>query len=121
MKQKEIKQSAIDALALEIMEDAKKDGEFLTLEDAQEMAVMEIKARDIKNYTKSDAPRKQTKRERKVDANKKFLLAMLYNGLDPDEIDGLELGEKTNEAEFDFTYWGNSYTVKLIKHRPPKK
>lgn len=118
---KEIKQAVIDALALEIMEEAQKDGEAVTLEDAQEIAIMEIKARDIKNYTKSDAPRKQNKRERKIDPDKKFLLAMLFNGLDPDEIDGLQIGEKINESEFNFTYSGNSYTVKLIKHRPPKK
>lgn len=118
---KEIKQAVIDALALEIMEEAQKDGDAVTLEDAQEMAIMEIKARDIKNYTKSDAPRKQSKREHKIDPDKKFLLAMLFNGLDPDEIDGLQVGEKINESEFSFTYSGSSYTVKLIKHRPPKK
>jgi len=118
MKQKEIKQSTIDALALEIMEDAKKDGEFLTLEDAQEMAVMEIKARDIKTYTKSDAPRKQTKRERKVDPDKKLLIGWLDDAICDFADNVLEV---KNESEIHFQYNENDYTVKLIKHRPPKK
>lgn len=83
-----------------------------------EMAEMEKKAKKIKRYEKSDTPRKKTERTRKVDAEKYFLLNLLYNSL---ECDGLTLGAKKNEAEFNFNYHEQEYTVKLVKHRKSKE
>ena len=83
-----------------------------------EMAEMEKKAKQIKRYEKSDTPRKKATKERKVDTEKKHLLdcyRVLTEGLEGTEITGVK-----NEAEFSFTYNGNSYTLKLIKHRAPK-
>lgn len=67
-----------------------------------------------RRYVKSDKPRKKTERVRKVDEDKKVILSRLMGVID---------AEKTvkNEAEFSFNIGGNDYTVKLIKHRPPKK
>ena len=116
MSEKVIKQSAIDSLALEIMEECKKDGECVTFEEAQEMAVMEIKARDIKRYEKSDTPRKKKVRERKIDFEKKEIFLFLKDEL-------LKHGQNLvgkNESEFTFNFKENSYSVKIIKHRPPK-
>ena len=92
--------------------------EDLTREEAEEMAEMEIKANGIKHYEKSDQPRKTAKKERKVDATKKRLLMdckVLLEGL------GAEiLGVKT-ETEVTFTFEGEEYSLKLIKHRPKKE
>lgn len=61
--------------------------------------------------------RTAVKRERKVDETKKRFLTdykVLLEGL------GAEVEPLKTEAEMHFTFEGESYTVKLIKHRPPK-
>lgn len=107
-----------EKLIARIMKECVQDGEPVTREEAEEMAEMEIKANGIKHYEKSDKPRKAVKKERKVDAIKKRLLMdckVLLEGL------GAEiLGVKT-ETEVVFTFEGEEYSLKLIKHRPKKE
>lgn len=76
------------------------------------------KTKGQRHYEKSEKARKSSTRERKVDEEKKrFLLDMkaLVEGL------GGVVTEMKNEAEFSYTFGENNYTVKLVKHRPPKK
>lgn len=71
----------------------------------------------VNHDAKSDKPRKKTERVRKVDEEKKYLLNLLISAINSENcIDTVK-----NETEFSFTFGGNSYSVKLIKHRPPKK
>lgn len=86
--------------------------------DNEEAEAMTQKAKANRRYEKSDAPRKKTVRERKVDAEKGGLLATIKTAV---EAFGGIVSSVKNEAEFSFTFNGNSYTVKLVKHRPPKK
>lgn len=75
------------------------------------------KAKSVRHYEKSDKPRKKSTRERKVDEEKKRFLTdiqTLIEGL------GGNVTNVKNEAEFSYTFGENSYTVKLIKHRPSK-
>ena len=61
--------------------------------------------------------RTAVKRERKEDETKGRLLndyRVLLEGL------GAQVEPLKTEAEMHFTFEGASYTVKLIKHRPPK-
>lgn len=115
---KEFKKTQIEALALEIFEDGKENiGEAVTWEEALEMAKMELGAKEIKRYEKSDTPKKKKTRERKVDPAKKMLLGLI-------EIELRDIVTNTkmkNEAEMSFTFDGDNYTVKLIKHRKEKK
>lgn len=83
-----------------------------------EVAEMEKKAKQIKRYEKSDSKRKTSTKERKIDTEKKSFLEGFRVFV---EGKGGKLTAKKNEAEFSFTYGGNAYTVKLIKHRPTKK
>lgn len=109
--------SNIDDLIKKIMKEAADDGEPVTEDEAKEMAEMELKAKGLRHYEQSKAERKKTVREHKVDTDKKMLLDALMEALP----DGIEARDIKNEAEFSFTYNKNEYTVKLIKHRPPKK
>lgn len=106
-----------EKLITAIMKECEQDGEPVTREEAEEMAEMEIKAGNIKRYEKSNKPRKTVKKERKVDATKKRLLMdckVLLEGL------GAKiLGVKT-ETEVTFTFEGEEYSLKLIKHRLKK-
>ena len=71
----------------------------------------------VNHDAKSDKPRKKTERVRKVDEEKKYLLNLLISAINSEKcIDTVK-----NETEFSFTFGENSYSVKLIKHRPPKK
>lgn len=108
----------LERLAKQIMTECEKNGEPVTIEEATEMAKMELGNRQIKRYEQSDKPRKKAERVRKVDTEKAFLLNLLYNS-EVSEV--ATMTAKRNEAEFSFTYKDNAYTVKLIKHRPPKK
>lgn len=106
-----------EKLIEQIMRECEKDGEPVTRAEAEEMAEMEIKAGGLKRYEKSDKPRKQSSRERKVDPTKKRILAdcrVLLEGLGADVV-----GVKT-ETEITFIFEGEEYSLKLVKHRPKK-
>ena len=86
--------------------------------DNEEVAEMTEKAKQIRRYEKSDAPRKKTTRERKIDEAKKTIFDFIANKLA--NLEGLAGMVTKNEAEISFTYGGDAYTVKLIKHRGKK-
>lgn len=105
-------------LILAIMKECEADGEPVTREEAEEMAEMEIKAGTVKRYEQSDKPRKRATKERKVDETKKRILTnvrILLEGMG-----ATEASVKT-ETEIAFLFGGDRYTMKLTKHRPPKK
>ena len=75
------------------------------------------KAKSVKRYEQAEKPRKKTVKERKVDEEKKHLINILVTSLN-DEVSNISV---KNEAEISFICNENSYTIKLVKHRPPKK
>ena len=98
-----------------IREDEEIDG--MTMKEINADLTPEQK-KAMKDATKTGA-RKRTdvKRERKVDETKKRLLngfRIFLEGL------GGKVESLKTEAEMHFEFEGASYTVKLIKHRPPK-
>ena len=113
-------------LVKDIMAEAEEDGEPVTEEEAQEMAKMELGAKDITNYTQATVEKKAKKpRERKVDKNKASIINFLKNVLEDEELvidEALILDIRVKpETEISFNYCGDEYTLKLTKHRPPKK
>lgn len=108
------------ALTVEkVIEELKKDSEFADLSDEElkEVAEMEIKAGNIKNYTQSTVEKKKVKKERKVDNDKLELMNVFKDTLsDIGIVSTLE-----NEVRLNFSFNGAEYTVTLTKHRPPKK
>lgn len=91
-----------------------EDNDYLENEVVNELVE---KTKGQRHYEKSTKERKTSTKERKVDEEKKYLLNLLINAINTENcIDSVK-----NEAEFSFTFGENNYTVKLIKHRPPKK
>jgi hypothetical protein len=90
------------------------DNDYTVSEEEQELTK---KAKAIRHYEKSDKERKKVTKERKVDEEKKRFLDgfRIY----VEGCGGVVTNFK-NEAEFSYNFGGNEYTVKLIKHRPPK-
>ena len=89
-----------------------------TREEAEEVAEMEIKAKGIKRYEKAEEQKPKKPRERKVDETKKEIIDYLANALGMIIIAPLII---KNESEISFTFKNEDFSVKLIKHRPPKK
>lgn len=107
----------LEKLAQKIYDECAKDGEPVSMDEATEMAKMEMGEKEVKRYEKSEQTKPKTKRERKIDETKKHLMdchRVLLEGL------GAEVEPLKTEAEMNFTYQGESYTVKLIKHRKEK-
>ena len=106
-----------EKLVNEIMKDAEADGEPLTRAEAEEMAKMELGAKEIKRYEQAETKKERKPKERKVDKEKKNLLDCI-RGL----IEGLGAVsiETKTETEINFTFNGNPYSIKLTKHRPKK-
>lgn len=103
-------------LVRQIMAEALADNEPVSREEAEEMAKMEIRAKNIKRYEQSAKPRKRNTKERKVDTEKQTLLNVIHEAFRPMASN---FSIKT-ETELNFTFNGNDYTVKLVKHRKPK-
>ena len=88
-----------------------------TREEAEEVAEMEIKAKGIKRYEKAEETKPRKPRERKVDEVKKDLMDLFEVTLKLAEIEILSV---KNESEISFKYKDQDFSIKLIKHRPPK-
>ena len=76
-----------------------------------------------RNYVKSDKPKTKKKVEPKSDPYKAALINSLRDWAETLVLDdGTELADivVNNEASIDFTYNGVEFTIKLVKHRPPK-
>lgn len=103
-----------EKLVKEIMAEAEKDGEPITREEAEEMAEMELGAKEIKNYTQAEpTKRKSTEKVRKVDNDKKAILERVAETL-------VGMGfEPTMENEVALHF--GEYSLKLTRHRAPKK
>ena len=98
--------------AIQLIEDDEND------EIGEEGEAMTEKAKTLKRYEKSEKERKKTVKEHKVDEEKKKFLEgfrIFVEGC------GGSVTSLKNEAEFSFNFGENAYTVKLVKHRPPKK
>ena len=93
----------------------KDDQEDYIGEEGEQMTA---KAKEIKRYEKGNiSNRKKSTRERKVDTVKKYLLELCENGLNG----FVENVEYQNEVSISFDYEGEHYSLKLTRHRPPKK
>ena len=111
-----------ETLVTKIMKECEQDGEPVTRAEAEEMAKMEIGAKDIKMDARVDAPKAENaeKRKRTVKYSdekvrlfteiKEFLTENYENIVVVKENGSfsLELGEK-------------SFNINIVEHRPPKK
>ena len=105
--------SDFEKLVNSIMAECEKDGEPVTRAEAEEMATMELGAKDIKNYTQATIEKKKGTRERKIDEDKKSLLEILRSALERSGI----TATAENEVKLHFSFKNALYTVTLTKHR----
>lgn len=108
----------LEQLAKEIYNEALEDGEPVTEDEALEMAKMELGSKEMLNYTQATVKKERKKAERKVDETKKLILETIRD-IVHDDFDSEVIME--NETNIHFTYRDEKYSLKLTKHRPPKK
>ena len=115
---KELSQMDKEKLIIKIMKEFEADGEPVTREEAEEIADLEIKAKanGERRYEQSK-PKNKTTKERKVDETKKHLFEIIIASLENE----VKNGSLKNEVEYSFDFGEDRYTLKLTKHRPPKK
>lgn len=108
-----------EAEAVEILkaDEAIDDGEKLFEQTAEQK-----KATKQMTSAGGSKHKEKAKRERKVDEDKAMLIKAIDEGLRKVGVPfiGGNLAPQ-NTAELSFEFNGNSYTVKLIKHRKPKE
>lgn len=82
-------------------------------------AIKEAEKNAPRHYEHSATERKKAEKVRKVDKDKAEILHLIQKAFD-DHPDIIITGQKT-ETELYLEYDDVKYTVKLTKHRPPKK
>lgn len=107
---------------MKVLEISKEEAIEMWLDDNdytenEEVEALTEKAKAVKRYEKAEKPRKKAERVRKVDEEKGRILKDLQSAVS----NYANVTNIKNEAEFSFTFGNNCYTVKLVKHRPPKK
>lgn len=105
----------LEKLINQIMKECAEDGEPVTREEAEEMAKMEINAKKDRRYELSEKTetKKKKPKVRKVDTEKLEILKTVAAAL---ENDGFSC-----EIEKEIAVHFGNYSLKLIRHRPPKK
>lgn len=108
-----------EELAKKIFNECEKENEPVTMEEALEMADMEIKAGNVKlsvGHTKS-TDRKAPKR--KEDKDKQTIIADIFKAMANFMVyDNLEVSNE--ERQIDFEFHNECYSITLTKHRKAK-
>ena len=84
----------------------------------EEGEAMTRKAKEVKRYERKENTNKsKTKKERKIDENKKLILDKLHKTLET----FVKITNVKTETEISFVYNDENYTLKLTKHRKEKQ
>lgn len=105
-----------EKLVNEIMAEAEADGEPVTREEAEDMAKMELGAKEIKNYTQAQVEKTPRKaREKKIDEEKKSIIELLQKCLIENGYISAVITNVDKNIDFE------DFTINLIRHRKKKK
>lgn len=109
----------MEKLIAKIMVECEADGEPVTREEAEEMAKMEMNAKqNIKRYEQSEKPKKERKpREVKLDEDKVAIIDFLATCLSEWNFDFIV---QNAQREIKIKYNDCDFSLTLTKHRPKK-
>ena len=103
-----------DALVKSIMAEMMEDGEPVTREEAEEMALMEVNAKNIRRYEKTATPKERKKRENKKDEEKIEIIKKIFNFLLTNGYEDATIVNEQREITF------KDFSITLTKHRTKK-
>lgn len=124
MKTQEQLEDAIVKLTTEIMAEYESDGEPIDEESAREVAIMEIKAKGLKNYTTTEKSMKKKSKPRvaKVSDEKKAIFDNILQNLDRCEGVSRENIQILKENKLISVQIADTIIkIDLIEQRKPKK
>jgi len=114
-----------EKLVLDIMKDAEADGEPVTREEAEAMAIMELGAKkECRRYEQSEKPKKKAEKPRtvKVSDEKKNLFECILRNLDRCENVSRENVQVLKENKLISVQIGEKiFKIDIIEQRPAKK
>lgn len=112
------------AKSMNVLEISKEEAIQLWLEDEGYLENAEVeeltekaKENKVKHEAKATTPKKTTKRERKPDEEKEYLVRLLSTCL---ENNGYSVAVTNKSKIIEFEVGENHYKLDLIKQRPPK-
>ena len=111
----------LEKLAKQIFDECAKEGEPITIEEAQEMAQMEINAKDIKIGARATEPKaKKEKKQRitQVSDEKKALFSLLWEGLFNYYGENAQISKQNKEISVQIGE--KSFKIDIVEHRKAK-
>lgn len=100
----------LEKLAKQIFKECEADGEPITMNEALEMAQMELGAKEIKRYEQADTPKEKRKSTKKIDEEKKKIIEIVKKCLTDNGYDAIiSIVDKTIDFE--------DMTITLTRHR----
>lgn len=115
------KPMTVEKLAKQIFDECAKDGEPVTMEEAIEMAQMEIGAKGIKHEARSVEPKaEKTKIQRiaQVSDEKMALFSLLWEGLYNYYGENAQIQKQNKEISVQIG--DKSFKIDIVEHRKPK-
>jgi len=113
-----------EKLVTSIMKECENNGEPVTREEAEEMAKMELGAKEISHYAQSTEPRKKSEKPKtvKVSDNKKSIFQTILQNLTRNELINQENIQVLSENKLIQVQIGEDiFKIDLIQKRPNKK
>ena len=110
----------LEKLAKQIFDECAKEGEPVTMEEAQEMPQMEINAKGIKigaRATEPTAGKEKNQRIPQVSAEKMALFSLIWEGLS-NYYENAEIVK--NNKEISIKVGEKSFKIDIIEHRAKK-
>ena len=111
----------LEKLAKQIFDECAKEGEPITMEEAQEMAQMEINAKDIKIGARAAEPKaKKEKKQRiaQVSAEKMALFSLIWEGLSNFYGENAQISKQNKEISVQIGE--KSFKIDIVEHRKAK-
>lgn len=108
----------LEKLAKQIFDECAKEGESITMEEAQEMARMELGAKDFKVGARADKPKAEKEKKQRiaqVSAEKMALFSLLWEGLS--NYYGEDAQIIKQNKEIDVQIGGKSFKIDIIERR----
>ena len=111
----------LEKLAKQIFDECAKEGEPITMEEAQEMAQMEINAKGIKIGARATEPKAEKEKKQRiaqVSAEKMALFSLLWEGLSNFYGENAQISKQNKEISVQIGE--KSFKIDIIEHRKAK-
>ena len=111
----------LEKLAKQIFDECAKEGEPITMKEAQEMAQMEINAKGIKIGARAAEPKAKKEKKQRIaqaSAEKMALFSLLWEGLSNFYGENAQISKQNKEISVQIGE--KSFKIDIVEHRKAK-